>query len=108
VGCGLVNLSCCITGLRSFNIRRPYSEAGTFTAGFSEKAAPVYVRIAQRGVNGGGYDALFGLLMEDLMHLARLPAEALAGASAMRTGTDAAPLPALRGSADHVNGVPIP
>ena len=86
--------------------RRPSSEPGTFMADVSEQPALAYDRIAQRGVSGGGYDVLFGLILADLTHLARLPAEALAVSTAQQAGTDAAPLPAAATEMDHMAGVP--
>ncbi len=66
----------------------------------------MYERILLRGVTGGGYDTLFGLLMADLLHLARLPTEALAVRTATQADAHAAPLPDTAGEMGPMASVP--
>ena len=80
------------SGLRECE-RRPYSEAGAFMAGVREQPVLMYKRIAQCGVNGGGYGALHSLIMADLGHLDCLPRELLARSAATQPAGDALPVP---------------
>ena len=85
---------------------RPYSDASAFLAGVGPRPALAYLRIAERGANGAGYDALFSVFMADLVHLARLPAEKLGSSTAGQAAGSAALLMDTAADAGKSTGVP--